>query len=83
MIEVPLTEAQFAEATKRLQQNGIQLTGPSGTLSKQGITASYDYSNGIMRITIIKKPMLVPESFIESQLKSYIAQNLGTSEVSA
>ena len=77
MIEVSMTEAQFAEASRRLQQNGIQLTGNSGTLNRQGVTASYEYSDGVLRINIIKKPMLIPESLIESQLKSYIAQNLG------
>lgn len=74
MIEVPMTEAQFAEATRRLQQNGIQLSGPSGTLSRQGITAEYAYADGVLRIKIVKKPMLVPESLIEGQLKSYLAQ---------
>ena len=77
MIEVPLTEAQFAEAGRRLQSAGVQLTGRSGTLSRQGITANYEYANGVLRIHIVKKPMLIPESLIESQLKSYIAQNLG------
>lgn len=81
MIEVPMTEAQFAEATRRLQQNGIELTGTSGTLSRQGVTASYEYSDGMLRINIIKKPMLLPESLIESQLKSYIARSLGTESV--
>lgn len=74
MIEVPMSEAQFAEATQRLQQNGIQLSGPSGTLSRQGITAEYAYAEGVLRINIVKKPMLIPESLIESQLKSYLAQ---------
>lgn len=74
MIEIPMTEAQFSAATNRLQQNGIQITGPSGTLSRQGVTADYEYGNGVLRIKIVKKPMLLPESLIENQLKSYIAQ---------
>lgn len=78
MIEVPMTEAQFADAGRRLQQHGIDLSGPSGTISRQGVTASYEYANGVMRINILKKPMLIPESLIESQLRSYLAKNPGT-----
>lgn len=78
MIELPMTDAQFATATSRLRQNGIELTGQSGTLSKDGITASYEHVNGLLRINILEKPFLLPESLIEGRLKAYLEQSLAT-----
>ena len=76
MIEVPMTDAQFATATQRLKQNGIELTGTAGTLTKDGITASYEHPLGLLRIVILKKPMLLPESLIEGRLKAYLDQSV-------
>ncbi len=76
MIEVPMTDAQFAAATQRLKQNGIELTGTAGTLTKDGITASYEHTLGLLRIVVLKKPMLLPESLIEGRLKAYLEQSL-------
>ena len=76
MIELPMTDAQFATATQRLQSNGILLNGPSGTLSKDGITASYEHADGRLRINILEKPFLLPESLIEGRLKAYLEQSL-------
>ncbi len=79
MIELPMNDAQFATATERLRQNGIVLTGPSGTLSKDGITASYEHTAGTLRIHILEKPFLLPESLIEGRLKAYLEQSLAAS----
>ena len=76
MIEVSMSEAQFATAIRRLAANGIQLTGPSGTLSKDGITAKYEHAEGKLRVTILDKPFLLPESLIEGRLKAYLEQSL-------
>lgn len=76
MIEVPMTEAQFTAATRRLASNGITLSGPSGTLSKDGITARYEHTADVLRITILDKPFLLPESLIEGRLKAFLEQSL-------
>ncbi len=78
MIEVPMTDAQFASATRRLLQNGIELAGPSGTLSKDGVTASYEHADGMLRIKILEKPFLLPQSLIEGRLKAYLEQSVAT-----
>ena len=75
MIEVPLTDAQFAAAAQRLRGYGIELNGPSGTINKEGITARYQHADGKLTIEILDKPFFMPESMIESRLKSYIEQN--------
>ena len=71
-----MTDAQFRTATQRLQHNGIVLTGASGTLSKDGIKASYEHKDGVLRINILEKPFLLPESLIEGRLKAYLEQSL-------
>lgn len=76
MIEVPLTEAQFAAASQRLQAYGVNLTGTSGTLSRSGVTARYNYANNLLTIEIIDKPAFMPLSLIESQMRGYIQKGL-------
>lgn len=76
MIEVPMTDAQFATAAQRLGGYEIELNGPSGTISKQGFTARYQHAAGKLTIEILEKPFFMPESMIESRLKAYIEQSL-------
>ena len=80
MIEVPMTDAQFASATTRLRANGIELAGPSGTLTKDGITAKYQHAEGKLRIEIVDKPFLLPTSLIEGRLQAYLEQSLAAGE---
>jgi hypothetical protein len=76
MIEVPLTEAQFAAAAQRLKTYGVDLAQRSGTLSRDGITARYNYANEKLTIEILEKPFFLPLSVIESQMRSYIQKGM-------
>lgn len=76
MISVPMTEEQFATATRRLADNGIELTGREGTLSKDGITAKYLFNGTVLSIEIMDKPFLLPTSLIEGRLQAYLEQSL-------
>lgn len=76
MIEIPMTEAQFAAATERLRTNGIELTGNTGTLTKDGVTAKYTYGEGKLAIEILDRPFLLPLSLIEGRLQSYLEQSV-------
>ena len=76
MIEVPLTEAQFASAAKRLRDYGVDLSGSSGTLSRDGVTARYLYANEKLTIEVLNKPFFLPLTVIESQLRGYIQKGL-------
>jgi hypothetical protein len=76
MVEVPLTEAEFAAAAKRLRDYGVDLSSLSGTLSREGITARYTYADGKLTIEILDKPFFLPLSVIESQMRSYIQKGL-------
>jgi hypothetical protein len=76
MVEVPLTEAEFAAAAKRLRDYGVDLSSLSGTLSREGITARYTYADGKLTIEVLDKPFFLPLSLIESQMRSYIQKGL-------
>jgi hypothetical protein len=76
MIEVPLTEAQFAAAAQRLKTYGVDLTNRSGTLSREGVTARYNYANEKLTIEILEKPFFLPLTLIESQMRGYIQKGL-------
>ena len=76
MIEIPMSEAQFATATQRLRANGIELAGTTGTLSKDGVTAKYVYGDGKLAVEILDRPFLLPISLIEGKLQAYLEQSV-------
>lgn len=76
MIEVPLTEAQFTAAAERLRAHGVDLADRTGTLSRDGVTARYNYANEKLTIEILEKPFFLPLGVIESQMRSYIQKGL-------
>jgi hypothetical protein len=84
MIQVPMTEQQFATASRRFADNGITLTGREGTLTKDGITANYKYDGVALNIDVTDRPFFLPLSMIEQRLEHYLEQSLaspGKSEV--
>ncbi|HXS13108.1 MAG TPA: hypothetical protein VN734_10425 [Acidobacteriaceae bacterium] len=76
MIEVPLTEAQFAAAAERLRAHGIDLADRSGTLSRDGVTARYNYAGEKLTIEVLDKPFFLSLAVIESQMRGYIQKGL-------
>lgn len=81
MLSIPMTDAQFAAAAVRLRENGIELMGPSGTLTKDGITAKYSHGDGLLKVEIVDKPFFLPESLIEGRLQAYIEQSLAAGDL--
>jgi hypothetical protein len=78
MIDVAMSEEQFAAASRRFATNGIELTGNSGTLTKDGITAKYDYVDGHLKIEVLDRPFFLPLSMIEGRLEHYLEQSMAT-----
>jgi len=71
-----MSETQFAAATQRLRGNGIELTGTTGTLSKDGVTAKYTYAAGKLAIEVLDRPSMLPLSLIEGKLQAYLDQSI-------
>jgi hypothetical protein len=80
MLSIPMSDAQFAAASTRLRTNGIELTGPSGTLTKDGITAKYEHADGKLTVEIIDRPSLLPLSLIEGKLQAYFEQSIAAGD---
>lgn len=81
MVSFPMTDEQFATASAQLRGKGIDLIGPSGTLSKEGITARYEHANGQLTVEILDKPFLLPLGLIESRMRAYFEQYMaGTAQ---
>jgi hypothetical protein len=75
MIQIPLTEEEFAATAARVeQQQGITLTGNEGKITKMGVTAAYQYADGLLRVTILDKPFFVTTEYCEEQLKAFLAK---------
>jgi len=76
MISIPMSDAQYAAAAQRLSKNGIELTGTTGTLTKDGVTAKYTHADGTLTVEILDRPMFLPLSLIEGRLQSYLEQSV-------
>jgi hypothetical protein len=76
MIEIPMSELQFVALTQRLRNNGIELAGPAGTLTKDGVTAKYTYADSKLSVEIVDRPFLLPLSLIEGKLQAYLEQSV-------
>jgi len=72
MIEVPLTPQEFAALGQKLEADqGIALTGDTGTITKMGVTAAYAYQDGLLTINILEKPFFVTTDYCEQQLRGF------------
>jgi hypothetical protein len=71
-----MSETQFSAVAQRLRSNGIEMTGPTGTLTKDGVTAKYVYADSKLSIEILDRPFLLPLSLIEGKLQAYLEQSV-------
>jgi hypothetical protein len=71
-----MSETQFAGLSGRLRGSGIELTGTSGALTKDGVTARYLYADGQLSVEVLDRPNLLPLSLIEGKLQAYLEQSI-------
>ena len=73
MIQIAMTPEEFAETGKLLEEKqGLTLTGDEGKITKMGVTAGYQYAEGLLRVTILDKPFFVTTEYCEEQLKGFL-----------
>ncbi len=67
------TTSLLERARKAAADNGAQVTGDThkGTFSGRGVEGSYTVSGNTVNVTVDKKPMIIPWSLVESQLKQF------------
>ena len=77
MIQIPLTPEAFAAKAEQLKaQQGINLTGEEGKITKSGVTAGYAYSDGVLSVEILEKPFFVTTEYCEEQLKKFLGSSV-------
>ena len=72
-----LTPAEFAKCRQELidQQHIEMPEGNAGEVSASGVTVAYSYDGcSTLTVQIVHKPMLIPESAIESRIQRWFEQ---------
>jgi hypothetical protein len=64
-MNLPQSYQRFAEVASKLN-----LDGPTGTLTQRGITIGYNYANGMLQLSIVKKPPFATQQYCEDLLDS-------------
>ena len=73
MIQIALTPEEFATTARELEEKqGVRLEGDEGKITKMGVTAGYQYAEGVLRVTILDKPFFVTTEYCEEQLKAWL-----------
>lgn len=56
-------------------RNGLFFNGDEarGNFSGHGIEGDYEFCDGILRLTVSKKPLIAPWGLVESKVRSYFA----------
>ena len=73
-MQVKMTPGQFDAVAERLKSSqGIELSGPTGTIEKMGVKASYAYDGETLTVELIEKPFLVTREYVEGKLKEWLA----------
>lgn len=73
-MKMKLTREQYEDLEKKLwAQAGLELGGDAGKLSKDGVTASYDFDGETLTIQVLHHPFLVTKDYCEKQIKDALA----------
>lgn len=76
MIEIPMTQAQFDAKRGELKaEEGIDLVGMTGSISKYGVSGTYTYDGTKLKVLITSKPLLFSKSFCEKKLLAWLGTN--------
>jgi len=73
-MQVKMTQGEFDAMAVRLKSSeGIDLSGPTGTIEKMGVKAGYSYDGETLTVEVKEKPVFVTREFVEEKLKAWLA----------
>ncbi len=73
-MQVKMTQGEFDAVAARLKSSqGIELTGPAGTIEKMGLKARYSYDGETLTVEVMDKPSFVTREYVEEKLKEWLA----------
>lgn len=67
----PLTPAQLAEKKCTLAQNGITITGDSGSVSSHGCVIAYSYDGAALTLRVLSHPWYLATAVVEEKLAAF------------
>jgi hypothetical protein len=72
-MQVKMTQGEFDAVAARLKSQGIDLSGPTGTIEKMGVKAGYAYDGETLTVEVMEKPVFVTREYVEEKLKEWLA----------
>ena len=89
MIQIPITRLKFESTKSQLQSQGVKFGSQTedqltGTAEYQGVKVSFYFDEraashtpglGVLKLTVLSKPFLVPHSEVESKIREWFQQS--------
>ncbi len=73
-MQVKMTQGEFDAVAARLKSSqGIELSGPTGTIEKMGLKARYSHDGETLTVEVLEKPSFVTREYVEEKLKEWLA----------
>lgn len=84
MIKIPLTREQYGAKVQQLKdEQGIELTGDSGQVSKLGCVLDYVYDGAELAVDVIEKPFLFSKAHVEAIVAGWLSSKPAKSSAAA
>lgn len=75
MIQVKMSDDEFnAKARELKQKYDLDLAGPAGRITKDGVTAGYTHYAGTLTVHILDKPFFISTEYCEQQLQEWLSK---------
>ena len=72
-MQIAMDQARFDLLKEKLKSSqGIDLSGPQGTIEKMGVKASYLFDGKMLTVEVLQKPMIVSKEYVEKQFKDWL-----------
>jgi hypothetical protein len=73
MVTAQMDRATFDAKAKQLAtEQGINLAGDKGQVSKSGVTVGYSYDGQTLTLNVLKKPFIVSTAYCETQMRGWL-----------
>ncbi len=73
MLSFPLTQEEFAARRVIVaREQNVDLSGTEGKLSRFGVTAGWQYADGLLTVTVLEKPGFVSVEYCEKEMRKML-----------
>ena len=70
----PVSPGEWSCIREKAADRGFNLNGDSGQVQQMGVTVGYNYDAEVQTLTftVVDKPVFIPSSMVETQLRNVI-----------